>query len=159
MRAWAGASPRGHLCSRATHQPKLASTPGRQWSASKSLQLHSLEFASSNTQSTIRVILLVHAASRHQARSCCLHDPGCHFVGIAICCRAPVLHVPLAIRLSLARDADRSTAIGNSILEGVDVASLMLPCQALVVALAILGHVFCSNFSEGLAHLDPMYSA
>merc|ERR1719384_2703347 len=101
------------------------------------LQLHSADLCTDH-------------ASWHQASTCCLDDPGYHLVWVTISCRAPVLHVPLAIRLGLARDTDGCATVGNSVLEGVDVARLMLPRQALVVALAILSDVLRSNLPKGL---------
>merc|ERR1712039_383312 len=77
------------------------------------------------------------ASSGAQASSCRLHNLRGHFVGVAVRGGPPVFHVPFAIGLSLAGNADGSAAVGHAILECVNVTSFVLPGETLVVTLAI----------------------
>mmetsp|Transcript_82 Transcript_82/g.213 ORF Transcript_82/g.213 Transcript_82/m.213 type:complete len:609 (-) Transcript_82:352-2178(-) len=83
-----------------------------------------------------------------------LHDDVGDPVRVAVGRRAAVLHVTTASLLGIAGDADGSTAVGDPVLEGVDVAGLVLSGEALVVALTVLGNVVLGDLAESLADLD-----
>merc|ERR1712176_786326 len=92
------------------------------------------------------------STSSGQALACGLDNTSCDAVRIAICCRTTVFHVAPAVLLSGARDANGCTTISHTKFELSDAARLMLTCQTLVVALAILSDVFRSHLAERFAN-------
>merc|ERR1711924_395869 len=94
-----------------------------------------------------------------QALSSSLDDAACHAVWIAVGCRTPVFHVAPSLLLCGTWDTDGGASVGNSELELSDAASLVLACQALVVALSVLGNVLRCHRAKCLADLRDDFIA
>merc|ERR1712039_282615 len=84
-----------------------------------------------------------------QAFSCCCHNASSNTIRITICRRSAIFHITPAILFRSARNADRRSAISNTIFELVDAASLMFSSEALVIPLAILCNVLLCFLAEG----------
>mmetsp|Transcript_56398 Transcript_56398/g.101369 ORF Transcript_56398/g.101369 Transcript_56398/m.101369 type:complete len:334 (-) Transcript_56398:242-1243(-) len=92
--------------------------------------------------------ILVHALA--SGNNDAVADP----VGVAIRTRPAILHVAPPILLSIPGNANGSGAVRHSVLEGVNVASLMLARQPLVIILAVVLDVLLDHLAESLADLD-----
>ena len=82
-----------------------------------------------------------------------LHHPRRHLVRVTIGRRPAILHIAFALFLGVPGNANGSSSIGHPILKVTDGAGLMLPCQALLISLAIFSNVLRGDFAKGLADL------
>mmetsp|Transcript_20772 Transcript_20772/g.69686 ORF Transcript_20772/g.69686 Transcript_20772/m.69686 type:complete len:440 (-) Transcript_20772:129-1448(-) len=99
---------------------------------------------------------LLHGARRGPCCSAGHHgveDDGGDHIGVRVGGRAAVLEVALALLGRLARDADGAPAVRHAPLELVDGACLVLPREAVRVALPIHGDVLLVLGTEGVAGL------